>query len=169
MNDNIFFKNLRKVKLPVDEFYEKAFNHNLKNRNLKSRNFCDFTAGLLSFRKMLNHLNGQLNYNLDLYAEEINYHGDKKKIYYAIDKSGLIHGYILGPTNLYTDSLSDEDENLYFGKGKVYKHALVKNWKNKNCILDFETFKKTYLPLGLTPMDKKWDGAYRYFILYREI
>jgi hypothetical protein len=68
-------------------------------------------------------------------------------VYYAIDKTGVCHGYIYGPSAKYEDTpFSNKSENLYFGLGNTKEYFLIKNWKNRSNTISLRSF-DSYLPL----------------------
>lgn len=153
----IFQNNLTKCELDAKTFYKKAFENNVTKANLDSEYFNENMIGLMSFGKMLNFFT-KINKTFSIYYQEgVDDESCKKIIYYAIDPTGLIYGFIYGPTKEFQeDSFRIHgDQNQYFGKGKNYLEnhfknicGLVENWNLQKTKIDLELFKERYLPLA---------------------
>lgn len=153
------FDYITKVEIDIHDFYNKIFDYNISKKNLKSECFLDFMNGLIAFGRMLNYAS---KCDLSIYEHETTDAGLKRKIYYAIDVTGIVWGYVYGPSkNFEKNPISDIDENDYYGKGENKANIIVENWNGcKNEIL-LNDFLKEYLPMK-SPMliDNNYNQVY---------
>lgn len=157
MENKISFSKLTKIQKSNIEFYKTVYEYNFSNYDLNSLVFYDHMIGLIQFGKMLKILNDSYITKLEIYSEEKDVDGiGIRKIFYAIDRYGLIHGYIFGPRkNTDGDILYEIDQNLYYGEGEVFRYQMVDNWKNIRNKIDLTTFLNNYVPLKLKVEDFK--------------
>ena len=150
-----YIESLQKVESDAKEFYKYAYKNNISKTNLESVYFHENMIGLLSFGKMLAFFE-KLNKKFSIYSQNTtDDQSFEKTIYYAIDESGIIYGYIFGPINDYvTNPLDHVDENHFYGRGSDYLsngmkyiYGFVENWNGNKFSISLDEFNKIFLPL----------------------